>query len=107
MDFRSFTKHQSKAEEIIEEVIPHEGCNDDDVACQVCGSRERGDLMLICGDETGSIGCGVGTHIDCCNPPLTAIPKEDWFCPKCIRIQKCSKKVNKSKKGALSSSKAK
>jgi len=68
--------------------------------------QERGDMMLICGDETGSVGCGVGTHFDCCDPPLAAIPEEDWFCPKC-RTQKCSKKANKRKKGALSSSKAK
>jgi topoisomerase (DNA) II binding protein 1 len=105
---RSFAKLQSKAEEIIE-VIPPKDCNDDDddVACQVCGSRERGDVMLICGDESGSVGCGVGTHIDCCDPPLTVVPEEDWFCPKCNSTQKCSQNPNKRKKGALSSSKKK
>jgi topoisomerase (DNA) II binding protein 1 len=105
---RSFAKLQSKAEEIIE-VIPPKDCNDDDddVACQVCGSRERGDVMLICGDESGSVGCGVGTHIDCCNPPLTVVPEEDWFCPKCSSTQNCSQNPNKKKKGALSSSKKK
>ncbi|CAJ2629052.1 unnamed protein product [Trifolium pratense] len=105
---RSFAKLQSKAEEIIEEVIPTKDYNDDDdddVACQVCGSQERGDVMLICGDESGSVGCGVGTHIDCCNPPLTVVPEEDWFCPKCSGTQKCSQNPSKRKKGALSSSK--
>lgn len=108
---KSFAKLLSKAEEIIEVVIPApaEDCNDgdDDVACRVCRSRERGDVMLICGDESGSVGCGMGTHIDCCDPPLTAVPEEDWFCPKCINTQKCSKNPNKRKKGALSSSKTK
>ncbi|PNY09013.1 BRCT domain-containing protein [Trifolium pratense] len=108
---RSFAKLQSKAEEIIEEVIPTKDYNDDDddddVACQVCGSQERGDVMLICGDESGSVGCGVGTHIDCCNPPLTVVPEEDWFCPKCSGTQKCSQNPSKRKKGALSSSKKK
>ncbi|CAL5208849.1 unnamed protein product [Lathyrus oleraceus] len=104
---RSFEKLQIKAEEIIEDVIPPKDCNDDDVACQVCGSRERGNVMLICGDESGSVGCGVGTHIDCCNPPLTAVPEEDWFCPECSSAKKYSKNPKKKKKGALSSSKTK
>ncbi|XP_058770310.1 BRCT domain-containing protein At4g02110-like [Vicia villosa] len=107
---RSLAKLHNKAEEIIEEVIPPKDCNDDDdddVACQVCGSRERGDVMLICGDESGSVGCGMGTHIDCCNPPLTAVPEEDWFCPECSSTQKYSKNPKKKKKGALSSSKTK
>ncbi|GAU30094.1 hypothetical protein TSUD_38900 [Trifolium subterraneum] len=106
---RSFAKLQSKAEEIIEEVIPPKDCNDDDddVACEVCGSRERGDVMLICGNESGSVGCGVGAHIDCCNPPLTVVPEEDWFCPKCSSSQKCSQNPSKRKKGALSSLKKK
>ncbi|CAI8603720.1 unnamed protein product [Vicia faba] len=113
---RSFAKLQIKAEEIIEEAIPPKDCNDgedddhnddDDVACQVCGSQERGDVMLICGDESGSVGCGVGTHIDCCNPPLTAVPEEDWFCPECSSAQKLSKNPKKKKKGAFSSSKTK
>ncbi|KAG6383497.1 hypothetical protein SASPL_156749 [Salvia splendens] len=37
----------------------------DDTVCQGCGSRDRGDEMLICGDESGTHGCGVGTHMDC------------------------------------------
>ena len=49
----------------------------------MCGSRDRGEVMLICGDENGSSGCGIGTHIDCCDPPLEEIPQEDWFCPNC------------------------
>lgn len=67
-----------------------------DVACEVCGSRDRGEEMLICGDEGGSIGCGVGTHIDCCDPPFDSIPEEDWFCSKC---SKSSKNNSKNKKG--------
>ncbi|XP_071699574.1 BRCT domain-containing protein At4g02110 [Rutidosis leptorrhynchoides] len=71
----------------------------DDVACEVCGSRDRGEEMLICGDESGSIGCGVGTHFDCCDPPLDDVPDEDWFCPKCIKAKeiKTSKRSSKRK----------
>ncbi|XP_056686266.1 BRCT domain-containing protein At4g02110 isoform X2 [Spinacia oleracea] len=57
--------------------------DDDDLACQICGLTDRGEVMLVCGNESGTTGCGVGSHIDCCDPPLKDIPEEDWFCPKC------------------------
>ncbi|XP_027113652.2 BRCT domain-containing protein At4g02110 isoform X1 [Coffea arabica] len=71
----------TRMEEVVENPTSEE--NDDDITCQVCGSRDRGEVMLICGDENGSSGCGIGTHIDCCDPPLEEIPQEDWFCPNC------------------------
>ncbi|KAG5231688.1 BRCT domain-containing protein [Salix suchowensis] len=75
---KSFSNLLSKAEEIVED-----SDSGDDIACEVCGSRDRGEVMLICSDESGSVGCGVGMHMDCCDPPLESIPEEDWFCPKC------------------------
>nr|GEV17353.1 BRCT domain-containing protein [Tanacetum cinerariifolium] len=69
-----------------------------DVACEVCGLHDRGEEMLLCGDEGGSIGCGLGTHIDCCDPPLEDIPDDDWFCPKCTKaMNSMAKKSNKRK----------
>ncbi|KAK1420458.1 hypothetical protein QVD17_22073 [Tagetes erecta] len=77
--------------------------NSNDVACQVCGSRDRGEEMLICGDESGVIGCGVGTHIDCCDPPFEDVPEEDWFCSKCSKKPNNSKsKTGSKKKGSAS-----
>ncbi|CAI9781069.1 unnamed protein product [Fraxinus pennsylvanica] len=67
-------------EEVVEDVRTPEN---DDLACTVCGSCDRGDEMLICGDDSGSAGCGIGTHIDCCDPPLEDVPEEDWFCTEC------------------------
>lgn len=72
--------------------------NDSDVPCQVCGSRDRGEEMLICGDESGSTGCGVGTHIDCCDPPLADVPEEDWFCTKCSESKSSMKPSKNAKK---------
>ena len=102
---RSYAKLQNRAEETIEELLTPEDCGNSDTICQVCGSRERGDVMLICGDESGSVGCGVGTHIDCCDPPLTDVPEEDWFCPKCSVTRSCSNSPRKRKKGAFSNRK--
>ncbi|KAK9747632.1 hypothetical protein RND81_02G004400 [Saponaria officinalis] len=64
---------------------PENQVSDDlDLACQVCGCSDRAEVMLVCGDESGSTGCGVGTHIDCCDPPFDNVPDEDWFCPNCM-----------------------
>ncbi|XP_051195342.1 BRCT domain-containing protein At4g02110 [Lolium perenne] len=63
----------------------------DDLSCSVCGSTDRGEVMLICGSEDGSVGCGAGMHIDCCEPPLECVPDDDWLCPKCD-VSKAKKK---------------
>lgn len=78
--------------------------NDNDVECRVCGKRDRGDEMLICGDESGTLGCGVGNHINCLDPPLEEVPVEDWFCLDCTRKRDAQsnrvskKRAKKSKK---------
>lgn len=77
---RSFANLLRRLEEVV--VVEEQGIIYD-LPCQICGSCDRGEVMLICGDESGSTGCGVGTHIDCCNPPLEHVPDEDWFCTKC------------------------
>ncbi|BAT95782.1 hypothetical protein VIGAN_08258600 [Vigna angularis var. angularis] len=103
---KSFDKLKSKAEEIVapEDLSSDDDDddNDNDITCQVCGSRDRGDVMLICGDESGSVGCGVGTHIDCCDPPLTDVPEDDWFCSKCSTTRNSSNNPTKRKKNVLS-----
>ncbi|KAL3691050.1 hypothetical protein R1sor_004701 [Riccia sorocarpa] len=55
---------------------------EDDIACVVCGRTDDEDVMLLCGDDKGN-GCGLGTHIHCCSPPLPEVPEEDWFCRNC------------------------
>ncbi|CAA3027819.1 BRCT domain-containing At4g02110 [Olea europaea subsp. europaea] len=76
-------------EEVIEDVRTPEN---DDLACTVCGSRDQGDEMLICGDDSGSAGCGIGTHIDCCDPPLEDVPEDDWFCTECRKKRESIRK---------------
>ncbi|WOL06686.1 BRCT domain-containing protein [Canna indica] len=84
---KSFANLLSLSEEIIEGSTPNLEESSEDLSCTVCGSRDRGEVMLICGDEAGTVGCGIGIHIDCCDPPLESIPEGDWFCPKCSSIQ--------------------
>uniref|UniRef100_T2M3K5 PHD and RING finger domain-containing protein 1 n=1 Tax=Hydra vulgaris TaxID=6087 RepID=T2M3K5_HYDVU len=45
--------------------------------CEVCGSCEREDSLLLC-DE-----CDNGYHLDCLVPPLLAVPYDEWFCSNC------------------------
>ncbi|KAJ8899080.1 hypothetical protein K2173_010233 [Erythroxylum novogranatense] len=94
---KAYANLLNKAEEIVDVSTPSDDCSSSDVACEVCGCRDRGEIMLICGDESGSIGCGVGMHIDCLDPPLEDIPGDDWFCPKCsISVNK--NQINRVKK---------
>ncbi|KAL9255571.1 BRCT domain-containing protein, partial [Drosera capensis] len=76
---RSLAKLVNRSEEILESPATSDDQvnNKDDVACLVCGSVDRGEVMLICGNESGTVGCGTGTHIDCCDPPLYKVPEED------------------------------
>ncbi|XP_030532530.2 BRCT domain-containing protein At4g02110 isoform X2 [Rhodamnia argentea] len=98
---KSFTRLQSKAEEVVNLTPPDDGGSD--ICCQVCGSSDRGVVMLICGDESGSVGCGIGTHIDCCNPPFKVVPEEDWLCSRCIQsAKKTTKSAPKRKRGTAS-----
>ncbi|XVF32872.1 hypothetical protein REPUB_Repub17cG0120300 [Reevesia pubescens] len=101
---KSFSNLTRRAEEIVEDLTgpqPPDDCESNDIKCQVCGSTEREEVMLICGDESGSVGCGIGTHIDCCDPPLEDVPEEDWFCPKCSGSRSRNSKTpsKKRKKG--------
>ena len=50
---------------------------DDDAVCVLCFRPDREDMMLMC-DK-----CNDGHHIDCLNPPLTAIPEGPWLCADC------------------------
>ncbi|KAL8527240.1 hypothetical protein ACS0TY_005210 [Phlomoides rotata] len=80
---KSLDNQMNRLEEVIVGPTTPEDDRDDDVACRVCESRDRGDEMLICGDESGRHGCGVGIHIDCLDPPLDSVLEEDWFCDEC------------------------
>ncbi|TMW89095.1 hypothetical protein EJD97_017675 [Solanum chilense] len=103
---RSLKKHVNRLEEIVEEMEPSDDSSND-IACQVCGSPDRGEVMLICGDESGSLGCGIGMHVDCCDPPLECIPEEDWFCPECSKNMSNTSTKRKSNKGTSTSKKKK
>ena len=45
--------------------------------CGICNLSDKQSDMLECD------GCQKGHHMQCLTPPLTAIPDDDWFCPKC------------------------
>lgn len=104
---KSFTNLTTRAEEIVDDLTPESpspgNSGSNDITCQVCGSGDREDVMLICGDESGSLGCGIGIHIDCCDPPLDNVPEEDWFCPKCNKSSINSTSSKRRKKGSSKS----
>ncbi|OCH95910.1 hypothetical protein OBBRIDRAFT_787757 [Obba rivulosa] len=46
--------------------------------CEVCHKKNHGEEMLLCD------GCDCGFHIFCLDPPLSSIPKGQWFCHTCL-----------------------
>ncbi|OCB85389.1 hypothetical protein A7U60_g7699 [Sanghuangporus baumii] len=46
--------------------------------CEICHRRNRGTEMLLCD------GCDCGFHMFCLVPPLTSVPKGQWFCHTCL-----------------------
>lgn len=77
-----------------------EGC-EADVVCSTCGSNDRDRPMLICGSDGNSAGCGVGVHVDCCNPAFEAAAGAgQWLCAKCD-VSIPAKKAKKSAKSRV------
>jgi hypothetical protein len=50
----------------------------DDLPCEVCGSPDDSESMLLCDN------CNRGFHMQCCSPPMTVIPAGTWVCPTCV-----------------------
>ncbi|RPD66829.1 hypothetical protein L226DRAFT_529234 [Lentinus tigrinus ALCF2SS1-7] len=46
--------------------------------CEICLKKDQGEKMLICD------GCDCGFHMFCLDPPLSNIPKGQWFCHLCL-----------------------
>uniref|UniRef100_F6PH84 Zinc finger protein n=1 Tax=Ciona intestinalis TaxID=7719 RepID=F6PH84_CIOIN len=65
--------HELVVEKKINVVETHEN----DTNCQVCGSGENEETLLLCD------GCDLGYHCACLNPPLEQVPSDEWFCINC------------------------
>ncbi|XP_028155148.2 PHD and RING finger domain-containing protein 1 [Diabrotica virgifera virgifera] len=50
---------------------------DDLTYCEICGSGDNEDRMLLCD------GCDLGFHLYCLTPPLTDVPAGYWYCNGC------------------------
>lgn len=54
----------------------HKKCRE--CGCKICSGKQDEHNLLLC-DE-----CNYAYHLSCLDPPLTMIPKEDyWYCPEC------------------------
>ncbi|KAG7338186.1 HSF-type DNA-binding protein [Nitzschia inconspicua] len=62
----------------------------DGVGCKVCGRDNDHSNLLLCE------GCDTESHTYCLDPPLDAVPDEDWFCENCAdRMERDRKELTK------------
>ena len=47
-------------------------------ACDICKNPGGDERMLLCDS------CDHGYHMDCLSPPITVVPKNNWYCPHCL-----------------------
>ena len=75
-----------------DEAIECKWCNDDESSdckfcgCRICGGKDEPETMLVCEF------CEYFFHMKCLDPPLEAIPEEDWFCSN----ETCQKKQDQT-----------
>ncbi|TFY58942.1 hypothetical protein EVG20_g7972, partial [Dentipellis fragilis] len=46
--------------------------------CEICHGSDKGEEMLLCD------GCDCGFHMFCLDPPLSSVPKGQWYCHTCL-----------------------
>ena len=75
-----------------DEAIECKECNDDEskkckfCGCRICGGKDEPETMLVCEF------CEYYFHMKCLDPPLEAIPEDDWFCSN----ETCQKKKDQT-----------
>ena len=69
-----------------------EGEEEEEEVCHVCGASDEGDVLLLCDS------CDNACHLSCCTPPLTRVPKGDWFCTDCAAKKQAEKAVAENPK---------
>lgn len=50
----------------------------EEICCEVCFKHTNADALLLCD------GCDHGYHFWCHTPPLSGVPKDDWYCFNCV-----------------------
>jgi hypothetical protein len=63
----------------------------DDLACNKCGRRDDGHVMVLCDGEK----CETALHIYCMPRPLKAVPRGKWYCPRCRKKPRYAWKTRK------------
>ncbi|KAK0550972.1 hypothetical protein OC846_003449 [Tilletia horrida] len=69
-------KHADDNAPRVVEILTTQGAEEQ--MCEICLRGDNGTSMLLCDD------CNRGYHMFCLDPPLTTIPKSQWFCPPCL-----------------------
>lgn len=57
---------------------PESSLQSDAIECIYCSRSADDDLLLLCD------GCEAAAHTYCLSPPLSKVPRGDWFCETCV-----------------------
>lgn len=68
----------AKHKDDVDKIISSESNDEDSDTCEICQKNENEQELLLCD------GCNRGYHMYCLNPPLSSVPKSDWYCLHCL-----------------------
>jgi len=56
---------------------------DFDQICNICFADLDDELLLLCSQDS----CDYACHTYCCDPPLSRVPRDEWYCPSCLEFR--------------------
>jgi len=57
------------------------------------GDDRKGNEILLCDGE----GCPAARHMHCLTPPLSRVPRGNWFCPECAAKRQLARRAGRGR----------
>ncbi|KAG1175086.1 hypothetical protein G6F70_004532 [Rhizopus microsporus] len=73
-----YAQHKEDAENLLKKKDISYLNDDSNDTCEICHKNEDEENLLLCD------GCNRGYHLYCLTPPLSSVPKTDWYCLQCL-----------------------
>ncbi|KAG1292260.1 hypothetical protein G6F66_007116 [Rhizopus arrhizus] len=73
-----YAQHKEQADNLLKQNDVSYMNDDNNDTCEICHRTEDEENLLLCD------GCNRGYHLYCLKPPLSGVPKNDWYCLQCL-----------------------